>query len=189
MSGSDDEDERPVLSKVRDAASSSVPADATERMLGAVPGVSALGRGPADGAEYGRQDYQRPAAGWGEAVSVGRREPVDGPCATREMNHESGGFDCPRCVWPHDTKRLRLGICENGIKHLTWEMTRKRVHSDVFAAHTVRELSEWSDFALEDQGRLTDPMVYAASDRRYAPVSWVDAIELVGYPVRRRIRC
>jgi hypothetical protein len=32
-------------------------------------------------------------------------------------------------------------------------------------------------------------MVYAASDRRYASVSWVDAIELVGYPVRRRIRC
>jgi hypothetical protein len=185
MSGSDDEDERPVLSKVRDAASSSVPADATERMLGAVPGVSALGRGPADGAEYGRQDYHRPVAGWGEAASVGRvlarrREPVDGLCATREMNHESGGFDCPGCAWPDDTKRLRLDICENGIK---------RVDGDVFAAHTVSELSEWSDFALEDQGRLTEPMVYAASDRRYASVSWADAIELVGYPVRRRIRC
>jgi anaerobic selenocysteine-containing dehydrogenase len=63
-----------------------------------------------------------------------------------------------------------------------------RVDGDVFAAYTVSELSEWSAFALEDQGRLTEPMVYAASDR-YAPVSWADAFELVGYPVRRRIRC
>ena len=80
------------------------------------------------------------------------------------------------CAWPDGTKRLRLDICENGIK---------RVHGDVSAAHTVSELSEWSDFALG----LTEPMVYAASDRRYASVSWADAIELVGYPVRRRIRC
>jgi anaerobic selenocysteine-containing dehydrogenase len=87
-----------------------------------------------------------------------------------------------------DTKVLRLDICENGINHVTWEMTCLRVDGDVFAAYTVSELSEWSAFALEDQGRLTEPMVYAASDR-CAPVSWADAFELVGYPVRRRIRC
>jgi anaerobic selenocysteine-containing dehydrogenase len=169
VSGSDDEDDRPVLSNVRDAASSSVPADAAERMLGVVPEVSAPGRGPAVGAEYGRQDYQRPRV-------------------IRKMNHENGGFDCPGCASPDDTKGLRLGIGESGIKHVTWEMTCLRVDGDVFAAYTVSELSECSAFALEDQGRLTEPMVYTASDR-YAPVSWADAFELVGYPVRRRIQC
>ncbi len=38
------------------------------------------------------------------------------------MNHEDGGFDCPGCAWPDDPTGLRLDICENGIKHVTWEM-------------------------------------------------------------------
>ena len=70
------------------------------------------------------------------------------------MNHEDKGFDCPGCAWPDDPKGLHLDICENGIKHVTWEMTRKQVGAEFFAAHTVTELERWSDFALEDQGRL-----------------------------------
>ena len=88
------------------------------------------------------------------------RELVAGTRAIQRMNHENGGFDCPGCAWPDDRKGLRLDICENGIKHVTWEMTRKRVDRDFFASHTVTELSGWTDFALEDQGRLTEPMVY-----------------------------
>ena len=75
------------------------------------------------------------------------------------MNHENGGFDCPGCAWPDDRKGLHLDICENGIKHVTWEMTRKKVDRDFFANHTVTELSGWTDFALEEPGRLTEPMV------------------------------
>ena len=59
-------------------------ADAGRRMLGAVPGQEAKGRGPAGGDEPERRDYRHPAAGWGAAVSVARvvvrtGEPVDGP--------------------------------------------------------------------------------------------------------------
>ncbi|RKT88784.1 oxidoreductase alpha (molybdopterin) subunit [Saccharopolyspora antimicrobica] len=129
--------------------------------------------------------YHHPAAGWGAARSVTEflvreRELVDGPRAIMRMNHENGGFDCPGCAWPDDTKGLHLDICENGIKHVTWEMTRKRVGAEFFAAHTVAELSQWSDFELEDQGRLTEPLRYDPGTDRYVPVSWPEAFALFG---------
>ncbi|MBV2357154.1 formate dehydrogenase, partial [Streptomyces sp. J2-1] len=75
------------------------------------------------------QPYHHPAAGWGAAMSVSRfllrERAVDGPRAILKMNHENGGFDCPGCAWPDDMKGLHLDICENGIKHVTWEMTGK----------------------------------------------------------------
>jgi hypothetical protein len=88
------------------------------------------------------------------------REPFDGPRSLLTMNHEKSGFDCPGCAWPDATNGLHLDLCENGIKHATWEMTPKRVDRNFFDAHTVAELSGWDDFSLEDQGRLTEPMPY-----------------------------
>ncbi len=133
--------------------------------------------------------YDHPAAGWGAGLSVGKflakqGALVDGPRAIMKMNHEDGGFDCPGCAWPDDLKGLHLDICENGIKHVTWEMTHKRVGAEFFAAHTVTELSGWSDHALEEQGRLTAPMRYDAAADRYVPISWADAFELVGRMLR-----
>src|SRR6202140_2124516 len=66
-------------------------------------------------------------------------------------------------------------------------MTRKRVDRDFFASHTVRQLSEWTDFALEDQGRLTEPMVYDGDSDKYVPISWADAFGLVGSTLRRLV--
>ena len=153
------------------------------------PGRPALGRGPNRGGEFSQEGYRHPSAGWGAARSVAQvlaraGEPLDGPRAIKLMNHEDGGFDCPGCAWPDDLKGLRLDICENGIKHVTWEMTRKRVDRDFFAAHTVTELSGWTDFALEDQGRLTEPMSYDAESDRYVPISWADAFAMVGAQLR-----
>jgi molybdopterin-dependent oxidoreductase alpha subunit len=112
------------------------------------------------------------------------REPVEGPRAVLRMNHENGGFDCPGCAWPDDPNGLHLDICENGIKHVTWEMTRKQVGAEFFAAHTVGELLDWSDFALEDQGRLTEPLVYDGARDTYVSISWPDAFQLVGSTLR-----
>ncbi|MEV5839008.1 FdhF/YdeP family oxidoreductase [Nocardia sp. NPDC052112] len=130
--------------------------------------------------------YHHPAAGWGAAKSVTRfllreGETVDGPRAILKMNHEGDGFDCPGCAWPDDMKGLRLDICENGIKHVAWEMTHKRVGREFFAEHTVTELSQWSEFDLEDQGRLTEPMSYDPDTDHYIPISWQEAFELVGH--------
>jgi molybdopterin-dependent oxidoreductase alpha subunit len=153
------------------------------------PGRPAVGRGQNAGGEFSQTDYHHPAAGWGAARSVAKvlvrsNELVAGSRAIQRMNHENGGFDCPGCAWPDDRKGLHLDICENGIKHVTWEMTRKRVVRDFFASHTVTELSGWTDFALEDQGRLTEPMVYEAESDKYAPISWEDAFEVVGSTLR-----
>ncbi len=63
-------------------------------------------------------------------------------------------------------------------------MTGKRVDRKFFAEHSVTELSGWSDFALEDQGRLTEPMVYDPESDHYVPITWHDAFELVGRTLR-----
>jgi molybdopterin-dependent oxidoreductase alpha subunit len=111
-------------------------------------------------------------------------EPIDGVRAIFRMNHENGGFDCPGCAWPDDRKGLHMDICENGIKHVTWEMTRKRVTREFFAAHTVSELLNWRDFALENEGRLTEPMSYNAATDLYEPISWDKAFALIGGRLR-----
>ncbi|UUV30037.1 FdhF/YdeP family oxidoreductase [Amycolatopsis roodepoortensis] len=146
------------------------------------------GDGP-DGREPEFKPYHHPAAGWGAAKSVTKllvqeKELVAGPQAILRMNHENGGFDCPGCAWPDDTKGLHLDICENGIKHVAWEMTRKRVGPELFAEHTVSELRKWSDTELEAHGRLTEPMRYDAGIDRYVPISWQEAFDLVGRTLR-----
>lgn len=134
--------------------------------------------------KFSHKDYEHPAAGWGAAVSVGRilleqHQVLEGVEAIFKMNHEKTGFDCPGCAWPDDQKGLRMDICENGIKHVTWEMTKKRTDRDFFAKHTVTELESWSDFELENQGRLTEPMVYDSATDKYIPISWEDAFRLL----------
>ncbi|MFE9320817.1 FdhF/YdeP family oxidoreductase [Nocardia sp. NPDC052278] len=130
--------------------------------------------------------YDHPAAGWGAAKSVTEfmigkeKEPILGARAIMKMNHENDGFDCPGCAWPDSIKGIHLDICENGIKHVTWEMTHKRVGRDFFAAHSVTELTGWSDHDLEDQGRLTEPMVYDPDTDHYVPIGWDEAFKLVG---------
>ena len=147
------------------------------------------GYGPRTTAPWSRKPYRHPAAGWGAAMSVGQvllrqREPIAGAGAMLIMNHGGSGYDCPGCAWPDDPGNLRLDICENGIKHVTWEMTRKRVDRQFFAMHTVAELSTWTDFDLEDQGRLTEPMSYDAASDRYVPISWDDAFAVIGDELR-----
>ncbi len=139
--------------------------------------------------KFSQKDYHHPAAGWGAAVSVTRvlveqKELIDGARAIIHMNHENSGFDCPGCAWPDDRHGLRLDICENGIKHVTWEMTKKRTDRQFFAANKVSDLMQWSDFALENQGRLTEPMSYNASTDCYEPISWSDAFALIGKHLR-----
>ncbi|WP_338890852.1 FdhF/YdeP family oxidoreductase [Rhodococcus sovatensis] len=153
------------------------------------PGVPALSCGPGSDKKPKQKDDHHPSAGWGAARSVGKvlfssKEVLAGTRAMLTMNHEQSGFDCPGCAWPDDRNGLHLDLCENGIKHVTWEMTSKRVDRDFFAQHTVTELAGWSDFALEDQGRLTEPMVYDPATDKYLPIDWDDAFEMVGTAMR-----
>jgi molybdopterin-dependent oxidoreductase alpha subunit len=158
--------------------------DATRRMLAAAPGEVALGRGPLPG-EFSRHDYHHPAAGWGAARSVGRvleeaGDPIDAFHALFVMNHENGGFDCPGCAWPDDPNGLKLDLCENGVKHVAWETTQQTIGREFFGANSVAALSQWTDYELENAGRLAEPMRYDSATDRYVPISWPDAFALVG---------
>ncbi|MFD8567507.1 FdhF/YdeP family oxidoreductase [Streptomyces sp. NPDC059639] len=157
-------------------------------MSSAPPAAPNGGYGPSGG-EPSHTPYRHPTAGWGAAKSVGKvlakaKEPVDSARIMTRMNHAERGFDCPGCAWPDDQHGLALDLCENGIKHSTWEMTPKRAGAEFFARHTVTELAAWPDHDLEDQGRLVGPLAYDAESDTYVPVSWETAFSLVGETLR-----
>jgi molybdopterin-dependent oxidoreductase alpha subunit len=128
--------------------------------------------------------YNPPAGGWGALRATARalREQsveLKGARALLSMNQPEG-FDCPGCAWPDPRHTSSFEFCENGAKAVTWELTKHRVTREFFAAHTVRELEQESDYWLEEQGRLTEPMRYDPSTDHYVPVDWAEAFALIG---------
>ncbi len=90
------------------------------------------------------------------------------------------GFDCPSCAWPDpDHERASTEFCENGAKALASEATQRRITRKFFAQHSVEELSRQSDYWMEQQGRLTEPMVLREGATHYEPISWDDAFALL----------
>src|SRR3546814_17506591 len=94
--------------------------------------------------------------------------------------NQPGGFKCPSCAFPDADCTRKLEFCENGAKALAHEATKFRVTRDFFARHSVAELAEQSDYWLEMQGRLTEPMRYDAASDHYVPVSWDQAFATTG---------
>ncbi|HEY7371017.1 MAG TPA: FdhF/YdeP family oxidoreductase [Polyangia bacterium] len=151
-----------------------------------------LARGVA-GAEPPQDDYPRKigkrdlsAAGFSsiwETVNRGRREMgVKRSLKTLLSLNQKDGFDCPSCAWPDpDDDRKTAEFCENGAKAVASEATRKRITPAFFAAHTIPELLENTDLWMDQQGRLTEPMVRRRGADRYEPISWDDAFALIGH--------
>lgn len=128
--------------------------------------------------------YNQPAGGWGAAGATARvllQQSVigKGSKALLAMN-QPGGFKCPSCAFPDADERRKLEFCENGAKALAWEATQFRAGRELFAQHTVTELMAQTDYWLEMQGRLTEPMRYDAATDHYVPCSWDDAFALIG---------
>ena len=128
--------------------------------------------------------YKGPAGGWGALKAVARALSSE-MAVPREVKglltmNQPAGFDCPGCAWPDPRHTSSFEFCENGAKAVSWEATSKRATPEFFAAHTVSELWEWSDHALESEGRLTHPMVYERATDRFQPISWNDAFEQIG---------
>ena len=128
--------------------------------------------------------YKGPAGGWGALKSVSKALlaqdiPVKGAKTLLSAN-QPDGFDCPGCAWPDRNHASTFEFCENGAKAVAAEATARRVTPEFFAQHTVTELAGKSDFFLEDQGRLTQPMVYDRASDKYLPIAWDDAFALVG---------
>src|SRR5882757_5201221 len=132
--------------------------------------------------------YDAPAGGWGALRATARalREQsiaLKGSKTLLSVN-QPDGFDCPGCAWPDPKHTSSFEFCENGAKAVAFELTRRRVTRDFFAAHTVRELDQHSDYWLEEQGRLTEPLRYDAISDRYVPIAWEEAFALVGRELR-----
>jgi len=128
--------------------------------------------------------YNPPAGGWGALRATARalREQsveLKGSRVLLSMNQPEG-FDCPGCAWPDPRHTSSFEFCENGAKAVTWELTKHRVTREFFATHTVHELEKESDYWLEQQGRLTEPMSYDPATDHYVPVGWDEAFALIG---------
>lgn len=128
--------------------------------------------------------YHHPAGGWGAAgatakVLMEQSVLVKGSRGLLSMN-QPGGFKCPSCAFPDADHHKKLEFCENGAKALAHEATKARVTRELFEKYTVTELMERSDYWLEMQGRLTEPMRYDPKTDKYVPVAWEDAFALIG---------
>ncbi|TMJ49935.1 MAG: FdhF/YdeP family oxidoreductase [Alphaproteobacteria bacterium] len=133
-------------------------------------------------------DYEGAAAGWGALKAVadavrGQKAIVKEAHGLLTMN-QPHGFDCPGCAWPDPKHTSPFEFCENGAKAVSWEATAKRTTPEFFAAHTVSQLWKWSDFDLENEGRLTHPMAYDRASDRYLPISWDEALKTIGAALR-----
>ena len=133
--------------------------------------------------EHKIERYTGPAGGWGALRSVTnallRQDIAVKGAKTLLSANQPDGFDCPGCAWPDRNHASTFEFCENGVKAVAAEATARRAGPELFAKHTVAELAKQSDFWLEDQGRLTHPMVYDAAIDKYVPIEWVDAFALV----------
>lgn len=130
------------------------------------------------------EQYNAPAGGWGAlkyvALNLVKEHVADGKgIRTLLSQNQPDGFDCPGCAWPDREHTSTFEFCENGVKAVAAEATKKRVTPDFFAKHTVTELMEQSDYELEEHGRLTHPMVYDAVTDRYKQIEWQDAFDLM----------
>ncbi|MBC2605327.1 FdhF/YdeP family oxidoreductase [Pelagicoccus albus] len=112
--------------------------------------------------------------------AVGKAGVVRAKDSLTSLNQKSG-FDCPSCAWPDpDGDRSRFEFCENGAKAVASETTAARIGPEFFERHSVVELSEHSDYWMDQQGRITEPFVLRPGSDRYKHISWEDAFQLVG---------
>lgn len=132
--------------------------------------------------------YDAPAGGWGSVRSLANivmREHVPLAAAKTLMaQNKPDGFACVSCAWPKPAHPKPFEYCENGAKATAWEITSRRARSKFFATHTLAELRNWTDYDLEQQGRLTVPLRWDAASDRYLPVSWSNAFAEIGAELR-----
>ncbi len=104
---------------------------------------------------------------------------VKGARLVASMN-QPDGFDCSSCAWPDpDQHRSLAEFCENGAKAVADEGTRRTIGEEFFARFSVGELSHRSDYWLNRQGRLVEPLVLESGSEHYRPIGWSEAFQMV----------
>jgi len=127
--------------------------------------------------------YQQAAGGWGAVTSTAKHllksENAARNIRTLLKTNQHSGFDCPGCAWGDQQEPGMIRFCENGAKAVNWEATSRRVTAEFMSSHTVSWLEQQSDYFLEYQGRLAEPMRYDSQTDCYQPISWEQAFALI----------
>ncbi|MDB5448186.1 MAG: formate dehydrogenase, partial [Phenylobacterium sp.] len=131
--------------------------------------------------------YKGSVGGWGSVRGMTRVAGAERDLPVRELmrQNKADGFMCVSCAWAKPAQPHPAEFCENGAKATLWDLTPRRCTPDFFARHTVGELLGWSDYDLEQSGRLTDPMRYDAAQDRYVPCGWDEAFSAIGAALKR----
>lgn len=110
----------------------------------------------------------------------------DGFRALARLN-QKGGFDCPGCAWPDpDGHRTPMAeYCENGVKAIAEEATKRRATPAFFATHSIDDLGQMTDYELGKSGRITQPMHLRPGAQHYTPIAWETAFNLIGQHLNR----
>lgn len=139
-------------------------------------------------AKDGTIHYSGPEGGWGSlrgmALVAGAERPGPDVLKTLAKQNKPGGMMCTSCAWTKPAKPHMFEFCENGAKATLWDLTSRRATPDFFAQHTLTELKDWSDFDLEQAGRLTHPLRYDRATDKYLPCTWEEAYQAVGKKLR-----
>ena len=132
--------------------------------------------------------FKGPAGGWGSVRALADILPRErlGPVALAQLprQNKTEGFACVSCAWSKPADAHPAEFCEEGAKATAWELTTLRTTPDFFRKHTLAELRGWSDYELEQHGRLTHPLRYNPDSDRYEAVSWEDAFAEIGLTLR-----
>ncbi len=157
------------------AAAPAADEDAASPTPGAQPPVESSARqGEAEHVAAGMKAMIQSAK-----FTFGQMGPVRGLEAWLKVNKKDG-FDCQSCAWPSpDHERHTFEFCENGTKAFSSEATKKHATAEFFRNHSIAKMREQSDYWLEQQGRLVEPMVKREGGTHYEPISWDDAFQLL----------
>ncbi len=133
--------------------------------------------------------YQGAAGGWGALKSTTKHllksQNVAKNIKSLLKTNQDHGFDCPGCAWGEKDEPGRFRFCENGAKAVNWEATKKSIGEAFFSEHSVSFLSRQSDYFLEYQGRLSQPMVYNPDTDHYEPTTWQNAFDLIATELKQ----
>lgn len=132
--------------------------------------------------------YRQPTGGWGSVKSLVKhsvkQRAVQTSVGLMRDHNKIGGYMCTSCAWAKPGEPHLAEFCENGAKATFWDLTARRTTPEFFARHPVTELLTWSDYDLENEGRLTQPMRYDAASDTYVEVPWAEAFADIGAHLR-----
>ena len=98
---------------------------------------------------------------------------------TLTMVNQKDGFDCPGCAWPDPEHRSAFEFCENGAKAVADEAMKAKVDRNFFAKYSIDDLLNKSDYWLNKQGRISQPMYKKSGSSHYSALSWEESISKI----------